>query len=143
MLAVVGATLRFDNSKTRVAAATIEHRMRLIEFTETGGEDEMLVAGNVLVANKQHVVLEQRGENFGYDRLIEGLGQIDAFDKNSEVWRIPFGLDDLLAHHNTPLFSVAALRGIALLFPDRLLGTIENTGNNTACIPRGSPDSNH
>jgi len=72
-----------------------------------------------------------------------GWAQIDPFDKNSEVWRTPFGLDDLLAHHNTPLFSVAALRGIALLFPDRLLGTIENTGNNTACIPRGSPDSNH
>ena len=72
VLAFVDATLRFDNSKMRVAVATIEHRMRLIEFTETGGE--IPVAGNVLVANKQHVVLEQRGENFGYDRLIEGLG---------------------------------------------------------------------
>jgi len=50
VLAVVGATLRFDNSKTRVAVVAIEHRMRLIEFTETGGEDEIPVAGNVLVA---------------------------------------------------------------------------------------------
>ena len=85
VLGVVRAPLRLDDGQARVAGVVIEHRVRRIQLTEIGGKSEMLFACDVLVTKKQYAEFEQCLPDLGNRCLVEGLRQVDAFDKRAEV----------------------------------------------------------
>jgi len=110
------AAFRFDDGQARIERIVIEHRVRRFELAEVRGKLEVLGAGDVLVTEKNHAELEQRGPDLGNGSRIERPGQIDACNKGAEVRRTPLGCNDLVAHlhYSTRVSVIVALRAIAV-----------------------------
>ncbi|MNY80832.1 hypothetical protein D3C86_2220720 [compost metagenome] len=58
----------------------------ILQLAETAGEGHVLGAGDVLVAQEQHAVLEQLGTNFAEQAVVmDGIGELDADQFGADV----------------------------------------------------------
>ena len=93
--ALAGCPRLVDLHQAGVVRVAARHRV-VLELTEAPGEGDMLGAGDVLVAQEQHLVLEQQSLDLGEQIVVvRGVAQVDAEQLGADVAGQRLDLDRL------------------------------------------------
>src|SRR5208282_55258 len=94
-----------DDEDLGMAGHRLDELMH-VEGAEATAEPKMLLRGQVLVAEEDHAMVEQRLMQVGSGRVVEILRQIDTFDNGAEGAADRLHADRLVRHSGFLLIEI-------------------------------------